>query len=181
MADNLQDFLRKAAERRAQQQGGQPAQPAAPQPQQPQKPKPLPPLQQSPPQPASPLIEIYDTEEVSGDDIAAHVTQHLDTSDFNQRSSRMGNRVTQTKQDERLHQVFDHEVGRLSHDSVTDDAYEHTSFDETYEVDDIDYFEQQPRKAPPNLITELFRSPQSVVQAFIFSEIIKPPTDRWER
>ena len=183
MADNLQDFLRKAAERRAQQEGqSAPAGPPQTPPSQaaPLRPpqQPVQPLQPTQPQPD---IYVYESEAVDGEDVSQHVEQHLDTSDFQRRVSRLGSGLIERDQDDRLHDVFDHSVGQLSKDSVTDDAYERKDGDRDYMVDDVDYFDESSTRAKrPSLLTELFSSPKSIRQAFIFSEIIKPPTDRWD-
>ncbi len=140
MSRNLEDFLKQAARKR--QQGAVPPAPSRL-------------LEQDD-------IQIIDAEvisdPVSGDDVAAHVSRHLDSSRFSRRAAQMGEGIDQT--DERveahLHQVFDHGLGRLK-------AEARPAVEEKKQFN----------------IQDLLRSSENIRNAVILSEILNPPKDRW--
>lgn len=167
MTDDLEAFLRQAAQRRKQ-----------PQQQQPSPPQPAPALR--PVQPRDPDIVIYDAE-VADEPLTEHVsesvTAHLDTHEFAERAAHLGEEVgyADEKMDAHMEQVFDHRLGNLGDKSITDVA-----FNEPKAGDDP-YAEEAPkkRKTTAKKLAQMFRSPQNIVQGFIFSEIMRPPHDRW--
>ena len=189
MADNLQDFLKRAAAKRQQQTEGGPP--------------PIDSVRANPPaiQPSSPapFIEIVETERVPAPEIvetervlapslservaanvSSHVQQHLNSDAYDQRAAQMGDRVEGSHLDSHMHEVFDHQVGDLAQTSYSDDVYDDDTSDDAYQISHVDHHETQDKKPQPGLIADLLASPKNIRQAFIFSEIIKPPSDRWE-
>ncbi len=189
MADNLQDFLKRAAAKRQQQAEGGPP--------------PIDSVRANPPaiQPSSPapFIEIVETERVPAPEIvetervlapslservaanvSSHVQQHLNSDAYDQRAAQMGDRVEGSHLDSHMHEVFDHQVGDLAQTSYSDDVYDDDTSDDAYQISHVDHYETQDKKPQSGLIADLLASPKNIRQAFIFSEIIKPPSDRWE-
>jgi len=156
--DEIEEFLRRAAQRRQQ----QPAQPQPPQqPQQPARP-----FQQEPLYVEA--EEVLDVEIVEPD-LASH---HLQTTDYSERTSHLAEDISHT--DERtethLHKAFDHRVGSLddSDDALTG-AIEH--------LDEFSYDQpdgQYENRFVSNLV-KLFKSPDSIAQAIVMKEIIDRP------
>jgi hypothetical protein len=93
--------------------------------------------------------------------VAKHVATHLDTSDVTARAAQLGAEVglADEKVEARLHQRFDHDVSRISDPEDKAGAAAGAAF--------------------AARIAELFRSPQSIQQAFILNEIINRPEQRW--
>ncbi len=148
MAGDIEDFLRRAAQRRAQQ-----------------------PLQ-APKAERRPGEAIVDAEVVEppvlhGGSVAEHVASHLREGVFDQQVARLGEEVDQAddRMEARLQQRFAHELGQLGavtarpQDSILDD-------DSSRPL----------RPAPAMSIVELLRNPESVRQAIILNEILKRPT-----
>lgn len=178
MADNLQDFLKRAAAKRQQQAVGEPqsiesvrAEPVI----QPVKPAP------------TPYIEIIETEPVRtqsvtqhvASNVSAHVEQHLNSDEYDRRAERLGDKIETSQLAPHMHEVFDHKVGALDQSSFSDDVYDKDGGDAAYEIADVDQYEKKGSKKT-SLIADLLASPKTIRQAFIFSEIIKPPSSRWE-
>lgn len=168
---DLENLLREIAE----QQQGQPRpapRPAPPRPAPPRAPQPRP---APPPPPQRPLgsrpapvdAEVLDAEIVDAAPVrrraavAKHVEKHLDTSDVTARAAQLGAEVglADEKVEAHLHQKFDHDVSRISDPEDTAGAAAGAAF--------------------AARIAELFRSPQSIQQAFILNEIINRPEQRW--
>lgn len=167
MSDEIDEFIRRAAERRKQGQG--------------QK-KPARAVQQAPATPPArerlrPALapEIVDAEVV--EDVSAHVSRHLNTREFEQRASHMTDQVDQAddRVEARLHQTFDHQLGRLKTSgtaagaaptvrSATDVAAIVTTADSNQML---------------TFLINGLRTPQNVRQAIIFSEILARPEHRW--
>jgi hypothetical protein len=104
MANDIADFLRRAAERYAQQQTGRPASPLV--------------LQADIVEDADVVeeAEILDPGEASGEEVASHVRQHMDTSNFTRRAASLGASVDQSddRMEAHLQQVFVHKLGQLA-------------------------------------------------------------------
>lgn len=141
MARDIEEFLRRAAERRKQnQQGGAP--PPQPPPRQPPPPRQQSPPLRPPPRPAAPprpMLTISDDDvieevevvedsrlrsSIRAEKVGRHVRQYLDTSDVTDSASHLAETIeyADDKLRSRLKSTFDHEVGHLDHDTVTDDA-----------------------------------------------------------
>ncbi len=152
MFDELEKFLRQAAAKR--QANQQPAQP------------------QRPPMAAEvvePEIVVYDDIEI-GEDVADHVSHHMDTGQFSDRASHMAEQVGQAdeKVEARLHEKFDHDIGTLKDTSEGAEEFSHDK-DQSKPV--------QPSMAPSDIL-QFFRQPQNVRRAIIMSEILRRP-ERW--
>ncbi len=168
MARDIEEFLRKAAERRkqAQQGGGQPAapqRPAQPAPVPQQRPVAPPPAQRQPysPPPTTPSRQPPQRQPVEAEvvwsnreSVAAHVQAHISTRSIAEHASQLGQEVglADDKLEQRLHEKFDHSVGTLGHLDTTGEGA--TSGDD---------------------LLQLLRNPQSLRQAILLSEILKRP------
>lgn len=142
MARDIEEFLRKAAERRNK-AGNQPPPQAAGKPPAP------------PPPPRTLVSEVVDVDEievVGGDRIA---NRHIDTSRIAQHAAQLGGEVSlaDDKIEARLHEKFDHDVGRLKKKSQTG-AKQSTGGSE---------------------LLRLLQTPKTIRQAIIVAEILKRP------
>jgi hypothetical protein len=156
MSDEIDDFIRRAAERRRQGQQGQRKQ-----------------QQQRPAQPpAQPkrarLVEQEVVEAQVVEDVAAHVNRHLDNQQFQNRASHLGEQPAEAddKVAARLHQTFDHQLGTLTSTSAPAPTTSAPATTPTV----------NPTAAA---LAKLLASPQDFRQAFILSEILKRPADNW--
>jgi hypothetical protein len=170
MAGDIEDFLRRAAERRA--------------------PRAQPPVSGVPQPPLEVQIlgddDVIDTEIVdaypvedpgimAGHDVGDHVSQHINTSDVGERLSHMGEGIDHAddRMEAHMHDYFEHQLGdlgastsRTSESSLDDDSPVHTG--------------PGARKKRPALnFRKLLRSPTSVRDAIVLSEILRRPEDRW--
>lgn len=138
MPDDLDEFLKRAAEKRKRRKpeivllddqpgpaGRVPPTPPPPvmqrpsPPARPQSPSKVPPVPSATPvsQPArQPLSQEAPLE--PHESVEEHVQHHLDTREFHERATKLGAEVdlADEKLEAHLHQVFDHDVGTLSHD-----------------------------------------------------------------
>ena len=141
MSRNLDEFLKQAARRRN---------------------------RGAPPPVKNPQADVVAAElvidDVSGDDVAAHVAQHLDSSGFEKRAAGLGDVVEQAdeKVEAHLQEVFDHSLGQLS-------------ADETKTPTDA---KASAPSAQSDLLA-LLKSPQSLRNAVILGEIFNRPEHRW--
>lgn len=185
MRDEVEEFLRRAAQRRAQAEAqrraqGQPGQPAQ---QNPNRPPP-PPQQQPPPQRLAPLASSLQPAEVVelGDDDLVEATPVNDNSvgervtselrrdlggvrQIRQQVRTLGQEVglADDKMDAHLQQVFDHQLGSLKKSAIS-----------TVEAS------PSAGGAPPvklSKLVEMLRSPESLRNAFILQEIFQRPAD----
>ena len=159
MAGDIEDFLRRAAQRRV----------------------PQPPPASSP----RPEIQILGDEDVveahvveesgilSGHDVGDHVSQHINTSGFGERISHMGEEIDQAddRMEAHLHGYFEHKLGDLGGE---------TSRASDSSLDD-DNAGQGPsdQKTAAFDIQKLLRSPTNIRDAIVLSEILRRPEDRW--
>jgi hypothetical protein len=170
MRDEVEEFLRRAAQRRAQAEAKrrsqqQPA-PQAPPPQQRPAPIARPPLRQRMPTVDEPLVEIIDAEEAdTSSRFNQSVSQHMRGSlDIARHASSLGAEVDQAddRLEARLHKTFDHQVGQLK-DTTTAAA---------------------PRVVvaalPPLNIRKMLESPESIRNSFILGEVFARPEHRWD-
>ncbi|HZN32599.1 MAG TPA: hypothetical protein VFB80_02230 [Pirellulaceae bacterium] len=175
MPDEVEEFLRRVAQMRAQAEAQARAQQQRPKPQ----PAPPPPRPAAPPPPARlvparqemvPLepveVEIVDAELAEiGDSVGRHVTQHLrGTEEIAEHTRHLGEEVDQAddKLESHLHQVFDHQLGKLKKTASTTAA--------------------APYDSPASDMSELLqmlRSPKSVRDAIVMAEVLRRPDDRW--
>lgn len=169
MARDIEEFLRKAAERRKQQAGGAPAS----KPQQPRKPlaqQPRPPRVQQPPRrqppaaPVEPVIVLDQSDIVEKPRLSPNLKSSIDTSSISEHADALGSRVRSAAKrvDDNVHKHLDHNVGKIDDtDTVTDDPSP-----KIVGAKDM------------TMVTELRKllaSKKSVGQAIIMSEILKRP------
>jgi len=104
--------------------------------------------------------------------ISARVAQDVDTSDISARRTRLGKHVAELgaevrqAKDElegRLQEEFDHDLGTIHDESVTD----------------VEEQKAKPVPITPEEIAELLRSPNKVGAAIILREIFERPEHRW--
>lgn len=178
MSDEIAEFLRRAAQRRAEQleqqrRAAQQQQQYQPPPQPlPSAPRPMP-SQLRPPVVEAEIIEDEEPIQLRPalSRVSQHVSQSMDTSDFAQRADRMGDATEQA--DERmemhLHQAFDHRLGSISAgtESIT------AAF--TPAPDD----EMKGRAVATHPLLAMLRNPQSIRNAIVLSELLERPTKNW--
>ena len=174
MARDIEDFLRRAAERRKQQQAGRT--PPARQPAQ-QQPARQPPRQQPPrqqPRRPSPPPLIIDDDDVQvvrnkkglrEQSVSDHVDAYIDTSDIAENAAHMGERIIgEAKRiDKQVHSHLDHDM---------------TALDDNPSIQDEPGAVVHRTEAPP-MAKELIRmlsSPSSFRQAILINEILKRPS-----
>ena len=137
MADDLDAFLRRAAQQRKKRKPGIVVLDDATSP--PAKP-PVLPAERPPaaalgprrpggavPAPSAPSQTQSASPDLQHESVEEHVQRHLDDKEFEQRIANLGVEIEQAddRLEARLHQIFDHEVGTLSHKSAdTGDAQE---------------------------------------------------------
>lgn len=171
MAGDIEEFLRRAAQRRAQQQQG-PQKPQArpPQPQarppQPQRPKPVPPRPIQ-----AEIIDESKPQVLRGSSVAAHVKEHIRSGVFDENLSHLGEEVDQSddRMEAHLHEVFEHELGSFGMQTA---RAADSSLD-----DDSPGQKRKPVK-PKNYLA-ILSNPASIRDAIILSEILARPLDRW--
>lgn len=161
--EDVQEFLRRAAEQRQRPQQQKEQRKQQRQPQQ-QKKAAQQQQQQSARKPKSiskPLqVEVVD-EPKRERSVSAHVQSRLDNQQFRDSSAHLSNVADAPSQiDSHLHQVFDHQVGRLTRGT---------------ESDDDPATEGRTLALPPAAaIGAMLANPESARQAFILGEIFRP-------
>jgi hypothetical protein len=153
--DEIEEFLRRAAEGRQQARGaGQSRTGQAPRTKPARAPTP-------PPKPAEPA-EPPRT-------VVAHVEKRLDTSEFQRRTAQLGGEVAEAddKLDARVHDVFEHQLSQF--DWRTPGELEAAG-------------EALPPSATTAAVAGIFpllTNPEGLRQAIILNEILQRPSDRW--
>jgi hypothetical protein len=157
VADEIEAFMRRAAQRNA----GQGARPAA--------------TEQTPPLAEPVQAEVVADKPVGGQ-APVCATRHLDVQDFNQSGSQLGKEVLWADRqiDQHLHQVFDHRVSNLEA-APTDGAQPSSVFEPAAPPGTA---ESMPDFFTTGLL-ELLASPDSLRQAIILNEILHRPEERW--
>jgi len=165
MKDEVEDFLRRVAQMRAQAEAQAKGQ-QRPQPKQAPKPPPPPPPRLAP----APLVvepvpaEIVDAELAeSGDRVGRRVAQDLQgTEQIAEHTRRLGADVdaANDKMQAHLHQVFDHQLGRLKSTGGPTALVETARTGSELSLDQI---------------MRLLRSPGSVRDAIVMSEVLRRP------
>jgi hypothetical protein len=129
------------------------------------------------PRPDREIIHAVDAEIVEAEpvyeSVAERVAEDINTSDLARHASRLSDHASHLGADvgqaddrleDRLHETFDHDLGRIHDDSVTDDAGA-----------------KRPGRVSSTAgeIAEMFRTPKSICQAVLLSEILNRPDHRW--
>lgn len=164
MLDDLEEFLRRAAEHRTQQTGRKPP---VPQPPAHARPQPM--------MPREPVVEILDDlveaeiiEATPLTDIGSHVSQHQFGVEVSHHADGLAEGIEQA--DERLsahlHDTFDHRVGSMDDSTTFVGAGGENASDPATDTT------ANSRAAE---IAEMLRNPQSVRNAVILSEILTRP------
>jgi hypothetical protein len=165
MAGDIEEFLRRAAQRRE----GKSA-PAPPrQPPRPQPPRPEPRVLEAE---LIEEIEIVQPDILSGESVEAHVAQHIGSSGFAERLSHLGEDVdtADDRMEAHLHGYFEHDLGQLgAKTSVAEDS--------TLDDDSPAGMKDEPPSTTD--FAKLLANPASLRDAIIVSEIFKRPEDRW--
>jgi len=172
MRDEVEEFLRRAAQRRAQAEAKrreqvQPQQPPPPQ-------QRLAPIQRAPlreqQRELEPVVEIIEAEEAdAGSRLTSSDSQHLrGTTEIARHAANLGAEVdlADDKLEARLHKTFDHKLGQLK--DTTTGAPEKVAL-QTSEA----------MAASMNL-TRLLSNAQSIRNGIILSEVLTRPEQRWE-
>lgn len=173
MRDEVEEFLRRAAARRAQAEAKrreQQQRPAAA-PQQPQRPAPIQraPLRQQPVD-LEPLVEIIEAEEADASSrLSSSVAAHMrGPGEIARHAASLGYEVDQAdeKLEARLQKTFDHQLGQLKNTSTA--APERAPLQTSEAL-----------AASMNL-TRLLSNAQTIRNGIILSEILARPVHRWE-
>ncbi len=158
MAKDIEEFLKMAAARRRE---AQPSAPATPPRQTPQK---TPPKQKK--QPARPSLVVSESEveivPTKRESVAKHVESHIDTSRLKKHAEKLGEKVGRADDvlEARLHQTFDHQIGRLVRpESATGDPAG----------------KPKPPTRTASSLLAMMASQHNVQQAIVMSEILKRP------
>lgn len=164
MRDEVEEFLRRAAARRAQAEARrreQQQQPAQPQQQRPA------PISRPPLRSPEPEVEIIEAEEADlSSRFTSSVAQHLHgTTEIARHAAGLGAEVdlADDKLEARLHKTFDHKLGQLKN----------TSTGSTPPQANTDAL-------PPLSLARLLNDSQSIRNAIVLSEILNRPEDRWK-
>jgi hypothetical protein len=123
---------------------------------------------------APPIDAVLVPDDVSGQDVAQHVKQHLDTSRFTSRASALGDRVETADDDMEAHlrQTFDHRIGRLGAAPTTAPAAAPAPAQPAPAA-------QQVTAAPAHDLAARLANPQNVRDIIVLNEIITRPEARW--
>ncbi|MGE3777130.1 MAG: hypothetical protein AB7F89_08105 [Pirellulaceae bacterium] len=175
--NEIEEFLKRAAALRAQQQqrgsrqAGAPSAPA---------PAPVPAPVRTIAQPSPPVAEIVDAIVVDGGDtgdVSAHVQRQFQrlgggSSPFGEQ--RLAERVRQADDvmEAHLHGKFEHRLGRLG-------AATSRAEDSTLDDEETAALAAASTTAAPVDFLQLLRNPHSLRTAIILSEVLTPPTERW--
>lgn len=165
MSDEIDEFIRRAAEKRRQAQGQRkPARPA--------------PIASPAPTPVRRLApEIVEAEIV--EDVSAHVARSVNTAAYDQRASRLLDDDVDQADDRveaRLQKTFDHKLGRLSQIDSTEKGSAPTTRSATDAAAQVTTTDANPMLS---FLVQSFGSPQSIRQAVILSDILTRPEHRW--
>jgi hypothetical protein len=123
-------------------------------------------------------MEIMDADTVPDDRLESRITSSINTSDFDRRADRLGDRVEQTDDamEAHLHATFDHDLGKLSgKDSTVTTA----GVTPAPEEDTDRAAETRAANAAAGRLLARLRSPQGMRDAIVLREILEPPDQRW--
>lgn len=125
-----------------------------------------------------PIEAVVVGEQPVGGQVARQVEKYLDTGELTQHATQLGGEVAQADQqiDQRLHQVFDHQMSRL--EAAPGEAATPPVAVGPMELSGEPAAEEIPATFATSL-TDLLSDPESVRQAIVFSEILRRPEERW--
>ena len=168
LADEIEDFLKRASQRRQKAAGQRPAAPAPP---------PVAGVSEAHPRRLVQAPAEVDLIPMEGEpeSVAAHVREHLSSAKFAPVSQQLGREVTEIdgKIERHLLEKFDHRIGRLAGmggESASAQA-----------AVDLEAPGQGAAGAPTSLsaLAAVFGNPASLRQAILLSEIFNRPESRW--
>jgi len=173
VADEIGEFLRRVSDRRTQQ--APPARPRDVPPLAREMPSARPPLPPRPEQQAEVILLEAEPVEPDGG-VAEHVRQRLGAAKFGQLQPELGKEVAAADQkvESHLHQVFDHQIGRLS--MIPGEAAKVTS---VAPVSPGEQLGPLPSSAAAS-VADMFANPTTARQAIVIHEILARPEHRWE-
>ena len=151
MSGDIEDFLRRAAQRRAKRSSSTPVVIDEHGQMQPQQPAPAAPQRK---QPAA---------------SKQRVASKIESRKQDQRAPTVGSDIgerTHQRREQQMHRKFDHQVGSLEHE------------DEIVSLQNV-AAEATQEQAVANEIAAMLRDPKTIRQAIILSEIMNPPSHRW--
>lgn len=162
VADEIEDFMRRAAERRAS-RGTRPAGERAE-------------TVAKAAAPAQPIQAQVVVEKPVGGQVAEHVKKYLDEDEFARREGSLGKEVAQADNeiDQHLRQTFDHRVGQLA--AVPGEAAALTVAAESPEL--AAATDETPSAFATGLL-DLMANPDSLRQAIVLNEVLRRPEERW--
>lgn len=166
MADDLDDFLKQAAQRRQQRQQQRSNRPPVVQPeQQPVRPTPTPRLQQQDPAPAAPVVDYQKPYEPTVGNLSTSLPSATRESDVEQADDRMRAHVQQ---------VFQHELSSLRQ-AETKPKKKQKKEQQLKETPAVPAEAQPTAKVSSASLAAQLRDPQSLRMAIIAHEIMKRP------
>jgi hypothetical protein len=167
LADEIGEFLRRAAQKRGAGAGQPQAQQQRPQQQRPQQQRP----QQQRPAPKPVQVEVIEPERPPvGEGLKQRVAQDVDTTKFKTQAAGLGRVAAQSeaKTKERLRKKFDRKLGQLER--------KRSAVEEAASPEDGTLFIPATGAAG---LAALLSEPQALRQAVVLHEILKRPEDRW--
>ena len=164
MARDIEEFLRRAAERRKQQQGGKSTPQAPPQPQARQPQPPPPPPRPRVPQPIEPVEVVELTNrDIQRESVADHVQSHINTQDIASHAEHLGDKIAHVDEnvERRLNKRFDRDLSAL------DERPSIQSQETSATVDPVSPIAED--------LVDMLTNPKSIRQAILVNEIFKRP------
>jgi len=151
--NEIEDFLRRAAEGRTNRGQGRPSSSV-------QRPK-----SSAAAQPAAQPASSPEGPQQSATTVVEHVQKHLDTSDFGRRTQQLGGEVAlaDDKADAHLHEVFEHQLSQFDWRTPQEQAAAGVT----------------PMAAGVAGVLPLLADPQNLRQAIVLTEILQRPESRW--
>ncbi|MCE5269091.1 MAG: hypothetical protein LLG00_14545 [Planctomycetaceae bacterium] len=176
VSDEIDEFLRRAAQRRSARPPATPGDAA-------RSTSPRPPAREASSvstrsSPAEPIrAEAATLDRPVGGQVTEHVRKYLDDEYFDRRANQLGEDVARADQqvDQHLHQVFDHSVSHLA--AVTGESAIAPEASEPLG-------DAQPSPEALASFTDgvlgVFSDPDSIRQAIVLNEVIRRPEERWQ-
>jgi hypothetical protein len=162
VADEIEAFMRRAAERHAAKGQRATVVQASPAPAKPVK--------------AEPVRAQAVVEKPVGGQVSAHVQKYLDKQEFTRREKELGKEVVEADRqiDQHMQQVFDHRVSKL--EAVPGEA---AAAPVAYAPPDLVGAAADIPDTFATGLLELITNPDSLRQAIVLSEILHRPEERW--
>ena len=122
-------------------------------------------------------VEIID-EASSGESVVAHVDKYMDSSDkFDKKIGRLGQRtsIAEESLEERLHEKFDHQLGKLADQRVQTDEPSKTPSQSSQAVDAAPSPGHLVDAAAVRDVATMLQNPNNLRHAIILNEILRRP------